>query len=557
MPPIRLRATSGALVGTANTNIQNSVSPDFWTPTLPLTTFSPPYVARTGTVRTVNSGGDVQAALTAAVPGDVIVLESGATFTGNFTLPTKTGSGDIYVVNSQVHAGTFGTAAGRRVTSATGQATLRHPGGNNTPVIASVGNGRTGWRFVGITVDLPPSGLSSLSEMIVLGDRTQSNTANYPGRFVFDRCRILGRPTISVRRGISVTGPDFAFLDGQLLEVNSFGGDGDCCGIIFWAFAGNGLVQNTEIVGPTEHVFCGGLDTSSFADLTIQPSDITVRRCYLRGGLYQDEDLGGGSWNGTVYNTKNLFETKAGKRILLEDCVLERHLGKDQQLPIVIKSNFGPGGATSNTNDVTIRNIKLFDANALIATKGFGDDPNVSGLRSVSIDNVAILGSRAVNRITARIIQMERSTRRFSASRITAILNQTQENTAISYIEPTEVGDVMADVRIINSIMGAQYGMQIAGDVDKGMSDLVTGERIISGKVLVGRPFSEYSFNVPGGYPANAATVGFTTYANSASDNLRLATGTTFKGLIGGTDPGCNMDELDTATAGCISGVWP
>jgi hypothetical protein len=529
---------------------------DLWTPTLPLTTFSPPYVARTGTVRTVNSGGDVQAALTAAVPGDVIVLESGATFTGNYTLPVKTGSGDIYVVNSQVHAGTFGTAAGRRVTSATGQATLRHPGGNNTPVIASVGNGRTGWRFVGITVDLPPSGMTSLSEMIVLGDRTEPNTANYPGRFVFDRCRVLGRQSISVRRGISVTGPDFAFLDGQLLEVNSISPDGDCVGIIFWGFASNGLVQNAEIVGPTEHVFCGGLDANAIVDLTVQPADITVRRCYLRGGAYQDQDLGGGSWNGTVYNTKNFFETKAGRRILLEDCVMERHLGNDQQFPVVIKSNLGGSQATQNTNDVTVRNLKLFNANSVIAAKGFGDDPNVSGLRRVSIDNVAIVGNRAINRITCRVIQLEQSVRQFSASRLTAILNQTSINTGISYIEPIGAGEVMADIRVINSIMGAEYGMQIAGDIDKGMSDLVTGERIITGNVLIGRPSGEYPFNSPSGYPATAAGVGFVSYGNTAADNLRLAGSSLFKGIIGGADPGCDMDVLDAATAGCVSGVW-
>jgi hypothetical protein len=530
--------------------------PDFWTPTLPLTTFAPPYVARTGTVRTVNSGGDVQAAFNAAQPGDIVVLETGATFTGNFTLPTKTGSGDIYVVSSDVHANTFSTAPGRRATSAAGQATLRHPGGNNAPFLASDGNGRTGWRFVGITGDLPPSGMTSLSEMVVLGDRTQSNTANYPGRFVFDRCRILGRPTISVRRGISVTGPDFAFLDGQMLEVNSFGGDGDCVGIIFWGFAGNGLVQNAEILGPTEHVFVGGLDFNAIADLTVMPSDITVRRCYLRGGAYQDQDLGGGSWNGTVYNTKNFFETKAGRRVLLEDCVLERHLGNDQQFPVVIKSNLGGSQATQNTNDVTVRNLKLFNANAVIAAKGFGDDPNVSGLRRVSIDNVAILGNRSINRITARVIQLEQSVRQFSASRITAILNQTQANTGISYIEPVGAGEVMADIRVINNIMGAEFGMQIAGDVDKGMSDLVTGERIITGNLLIGRPSGEYPFNTPGGYPANAAAVGFEDYTNSASDDLRLAASSPFKGLIGGADPGCDMDALDTATAGCVSGVW-
>ena len=39
--------------------------------------------------RTVNAGGDLQAAFNAAQPGDEIVLQAGARFTGSFYLPTK------------------------------------------------------------------------------------------------------------------------------------------------------------------------------------------------------------------------------------------------------------------------------------------------------------------------------------------------------------------------------------------------------------------------------------------------------------------------------------
>src|SRR6185369_16857649 len=43
----------------------------------------------------VPSGGDLQAAINSAVPGDTIVLDAGATYRGPFTLPKKTG--DLYV----------------------------------------------------------------------------------------------------------------------------------------------------------------------------------------------------------------------------------------------------------------------------------------------------------------------------------------------------------------------------------------------------------------------------------------------------------------------------
>ena len=37
----------------------------------------------------VGKGGDLQAALNAAAPGDVITLDPNATFVGNFVLPNK------------------------------------------------------------------------------------------------------------------------------------------------------------------------------------------------------------------------------------------------------------------------------------------------------------------------------------------------------------------------------------------------------------------------------------------------------------------------------------
>src|SRR5690348_6391314 len=60
------------------------------------TTFAPP----SGNVISVAAGDDLQKALDAAQPGDTIELAAGATFTGNFTLAAKSGTGWIYVQSS-------------------------------------------------------------------------------------------------------------------------------------------------------------------------------------------------------------------------------------------------------------------------------------------------------------------------------------------------------------------------------------------------------------------------------------------------------------------------
>ena len=65
---------------------------------------------------TVNAGGDLQAATNAAKPGDTIFLQPGATFTGNYTLPAKSGSAYITIRSAALDSAL--PPAGVRITPA-------------------------------------------------------------------------------------------------------------------------------------------------------------------------------------------------------------------------------------------------------------------------------------------------------------------------------------------------------------------------------------------------------------------------------------------------------
>ena len=67
------------------------------TPELPRAYVDTTYVPPTGATLFVPAGGNLQAALDAAHPGDVVTLQPGATFTGPFTLPVNAGTGWIIV----------------------------------------------------------------------------------------------------------------------------------------------------------------------------------------------------------------------------------------------------------------------------------------------------------------------------------------------------------------------------------------------------------------------------------------------------------------------------
>src|SRR5437879_11975265 len=72
-------------------------------PTLPAL-LNTQYSAPTGATITVPAGGDFQAALNRAQPGDQILLAAGATYTGPFTLPVKAGNRWILIRSATADA---------------------------------------------------------------------------------------------------------------------------------------------------------------------------------------------------------------------------------------------------------------------------------------------------------------------------------------------------------------------------------------------------------------------------------------------------------------------
>src|SRR5262249_52627180 len=69
-------------------------------PELPREVVDVSYTPLSGQRIYVPAGGNLQAAINAAQPGDTLQLESGAVFSGNFTLPRKSTSGWINIESS-------------------------------------------------------------------------------------------------------------------------------------------------------------------------------------------------------------------------------------------------------------------------------------------------------------------------------------------------------------------------------------------------------------------------------------------------------------------------
>ncbi|WP_284352990.1 hypothetical protein, partial [Roseisolibacter agri] len=123
-------------------------------------------------------GGDLQAALDAAQPGDVITLANGATYAGNFVLPSKPAGGWIVVRPADLSGL---PAEGARVAPARHAAAMPKLVSANamfalaTPdAYANVGT--RGWRLVGLEIASNPA--NAIAQAIVeLGTGSERSLA--------------------------------------------------------------------------------------------------------------------------------------------------------------------------------------------------------------------------------------------------------------------------------------------------------------------------------------------------------------------------------------------
>ena len=118
---------------------------------LPRATVDVRYVAPTGQTIRVDARGNLQSALDRAKPGDVVRLASGATYVGNFVLPTKRcGTPDI-IVRTDV-ADSLLPPEGQRITPTFAPRLAKIATANDRPAIRTT-NPTCGWRLHGARGD--------------------------------------------------------------------------------------------------------------------------------------------------------------------------------------------------------------------------------------------------------------------------------------------------------------------------------------------------------------------------------------------------------------------
>jgi uncharacterized protein YjdB len=516
-------------------------------PELPRATASASVPAPTGRTIRVAAGGDLQAALNSALPGDVVALAPGATFVGGFVLPGKACTGWITLRTDVPDANL--PASGQRITpSYAGQlAKLVTP--DNQPALRTA-IPTCQWRVFGIEITgtLPVTsvqyGLVGLGDggWVGGGDK-QTSLSVVPNDLVLDRVYIHGTPTLNTVRCLALNSGRTAVVNSYLSECHAKGFDSQA--IEGWNGPGPYLIENNFLSGAGENVMFGGADPGIAG---LSPSDITIRRNHV----YKDP-----SWKG-VWSVKNLFELKNARRVLVENNIFENNWVDGQSgMAIVIKSTTDVCGTAcmwEGTTDVTFRynlvqnsprgfNAQAYD-NSYVPT---GTDVHVQRVRAehnLFLNIGTFLGTGSDGWLT----------------------QLTHDLTDVALVHNTFIGNVTGGglAVVMDYSGGAAKRIQLDENVFYGRgyyalfySGIQVGTKSIQAfagsswsfaRNVVANVDPEYAPWHPAEswYPTTVAAIGF-------QSDYSLGSSSPYKGKAsGGTDPGADIAEIGRRTAGVV-----
>src|SRR5437899_4402685 len=330
-------------------------------PELPRVFLDTTLVPPTGKTIAVAGGGDVQAALNAAQPGDVITLAAGATFTGSFTLPNKTGIGWIIVRTSAPDSSL--PPSGTRVTPAYTAAMPQIVVGASSGHAIVAASGAHHFRFIGIEL-MAADGVTTF-DVVQLGTGTEKSTDALPHDIIIDRCYIHGLVGQAAKRGIALNGSRLAVIDSYLSEFKDQSQDTQA--IMGWNGPGPFKIVNNYMEATGDNVMFGGADPSI---LDLLPSDIAIRGNHFFKPT---------AWRGVWAAVKNLFELKNARRVLIEGNIFENNWLAAQAgwaVQFTVRNQDGTA-PWSTIEDVTFqKNIVRHSASGLNILAA--DDPNPS-----------------------------------------------------------------------------------------------------------------------------------------------------------------------------------
>jgi hypothetical protein len=301
---------------------------------------------------TVPVGGDLQAAINKAQPGDEIVVSVGR-FVGNFVLPAKPAGAPITIR-------TIATLDSRRMTAADRALMPILASPTVEPALTIVGT--SNWRLDGISFDSTKDGMYNIIYI-------QNSSAIYLNRLV-----IIGGP-LGQRRAVMGNGRDIKLTNSHIANIWRNGEESQA--FAAWDGGGPFLIDNNYLEAASQSILFGGANSSSADNI---PSDGVVTNNMMTKRA---------EWRGQPRVVKNNFEIKAGRRFNVHDNVMDGNWSDGQNgyaVLFTVRNDEG-GSPWSVVEDVLFENNVIKDTEHCVNVLGY-DSYQMSGrLTRVTVRN--------------------------------------------------------------------------------------------------------------------------------------------------------------------------
>ena len=470
-----------------------------------------------GQVFNVNTSAGFQTALNTSMPGDIIILKAGITYTGPFNLPNKlSGTGWIYIMSSDYDS-------------------LPSPCNRVSPeykthmpkIVVKAGSGGTvqtntgahHFRFVGI--EFTPVSLNYVYNIVLIGN-AEKTAEDQPNNLIFDRCYVHGDSVAGSRRGFLTNGAYISIIDSYVSDCKEDGADSQA--LACYSTTGPIKIVNNYLEGAGENVIFGGSDPSI---PNAVPSDIEIRCNHFFKPL---------KWMNELWDIKNLLEFKNAQRVLVEGNKFENCWPNAQSGFAILftprnQNNTAPW---SVVQDITFRFNTIINSAQGINISGF-DAPNISQRTSR-----LLIQNNFLN-----IVQMP-----FGDGRMFQVLNGPTDvifdhNTGfcpVAYV--VSDGSPKTDYFVFknNLVNKGVYGFIGSGTAyaNTTLAMYFNNNWTVTNNAIIGG--SALNFPLGNYFPANPAAVGFVDYDNK---DYRLAGSSPFKNMgTDGKDLGADLDSI-------------
>ena len=260
----------------------------------------------------VSAGGDLQAALNAAQPGDVVLLQAGAVFRGKYTLPRKNNPAGLFITVRSAAADSVLPAPGTRIDPAYAVHLPKLKSSDTLPVL-TVPPGASYWRVQFIEFQ---ANVSGSSDIIRVGTHLETIAANQPHHIVFDRVYVHGDAAIGQKNAVVAHASDFELRNSYISDIKQVGTETHA--FVSYNGAGPYIIENNYLEAAGVNVLIGGADPTNG---TMTPSRITFRRNHVAKNV---------AWmtpraDGRYWTVKNLFELKAGRYVTVTGNLFENN----------------------------------------------------------------------------------------------------------------------------------------------------------------------------------------------------------------------------------------